>query len=1137
MMFKGQLFALLVSLGAIHAQDAAAADAGAEGAERCIVALASPSLVEADAQAPGALERLPGGRIDFRGAKVRHHLIALQEEHAAFADALAAEHEGAVVERFFGVLYNGAVVRGLAAEEARGLPGVVGAVPADAVRVGMESGDPLDAVDVEVLWDAAGGAGSAGEGIRIAIVDSGIDAANALFDPSGLEMPAGFPRGDIALTTSKVIAARAYFREEDPVDAAIDTADAADHLGHGSRCAGAAAGASGIAFDLDGTALEVGGAAPRAFLMSYKVLYAAESGETFASDAELMAAFEDAVLDGADVIVGAWGGPAPLLSDTPCEIAIRAASSAGAIVVAAAGNAGGGPGTTAFPGTIPEALTIGSFSTGRAFAGIAAIVGPEPVPAALREMPAVRGSISPAFADAPLGPTALVSARAVDGGASALGCEPFSSLAFDGAVALIPRGECTFSTKVENAADAGAVAVVVYNDDPGAQPITMGGNAVSIPAVQIGNPDGAMLEEFLSHHAGCEISLVDTLAPYARPAEAWAVPAQSSRGPTDGPALKPEIAAPGEAIVSAAAYPVGSEGPPWSIGSGTSLAASFAAGAAAVLRQIHPELEPDEVKGALVSGASDERAASAGAAILDRGAGYLDLSNAQGPLLYAVPSAISLGEAHAGESLVAQLEIRADAPCPPLTVSWVHGDPLHAPIAAPSDGEEIVPGEAFEVEVEIPLATPGGEYTGYLAADLGAGPDRRALRVPYHYRVLSPVRHDLLLVDLAFLPDQQDGLDEVYRGLAEGAGLDADLFRVDAENGAPPLALLEGYDAVLVFTGDDQTAHLGALGTRTLDAVSTFAAKGGGVIVAGQGALRGGVHARLFGLLGSRIANTYPLFDPYTVEPVALADYVVRIAPDLFPTGGAPAGAAVDLDPAGGGSGRLELVGEIDAVDGPGLTTSLTRPALFMDDAVFEGGVGALGAVFDPYAAYGAFPEVEALAQRAALLGFGFERIADGGGAAPLDALGLFEALYAWVVARIDLAVEVETVDLHAIVDAQTSGGDLAQYVYDFGDGSEPLVTDAPRAYWEYAEAGDYEIAVIARSTLGAADVERIEISVPEEEPPSTDTGTDTSDDDRPGVDGVAASRGTRDCGCRAVGAPRARSGSVLSSLLGEGAR
>lgn len=1123
MSLKGLLFAPLSILCAAAAW---AADAG-PAEERCIVELESPSLVAAASEDPGAFPRLKGGRFDFGSVEVAAYLAALDGEHAAFAFGLAAAGGGAVVERTFRVLYNGAVVRGLSADDARGLPGVVRAVPADTVRFGMALEDVLDAIDVEVLWDAAGGEGAAGEGARIAVIDSGIDPLNPMFEPDGLGMPQGFPRGETAFTTRKVIAARSYFRESDPVDASVDSADAADHLGHGSRAAGIAAGRSGVVFDLDGTAYEAGGAAPRAHLMSYKVFYASASGESAASDAEVMAAFEDAVLDGADVISCSFGGPEPMLADTPSEIVFRAAGDAGAVVVLSAGNGGPGPGTVAYPGTLPGALTVGSHSIGRAFAGVAGVVGPEPVPSALRGMPAVRGTISPAFADAPIGPVPLVSARAAAAGGDALGCGPFPGAAFAGAVALVERGECLFSLKVGNAEAAGAIAVIVYNDEPGAPPVTMGGDPVAIPAVQIGNADGAMLEELAANREGLEIAIADTLAPYSRPGEAWTVSSFSARGPTGAPLLKPEIAAPGEAIVSATAYPEGASGPPWGIASGTSVAAPFAAGAAAVLRRLRPELAPGEVIDLIVSGASAGRAGSSGAAILDRGAGYLDLSGAAGTPLWAEPAAISFGAASPGEELAARVTVRGDEIGWPRVVEWSFADPGFVPEVEPASGDEITVGTPVELALAIPLATPGGERTGTLALRFGEGAAERRLEIPFHYRVVPPVRHDLLLVDLSFLDAQEEGLADAYGGLADAAGLDWDLHRVESA-GAPELALLQGYEAVLAFTGDDQAGHLGAAGRRTLDALSAFLAGGGRVIVAGQGALRGSVHSRIFGFLGARIAGTYPLLDESTAQVVGLGDYDVRVAAELFPVGEAPADARIGIGPENGGAGDLSLVGEIEEAPGPGLTAPLARPAFLMDDGIFEGGTAALGAVSDAFPYYGEREELEALAHRAALLGFGLERVGDGA-AAPIGSQELFEALVDWARARIEVAVEARTYGMHVVADAAASGGEAASFVFDFGDGEGALETGEPRAYHEYAEPGEYEIAVVARSTLGAAAVARDTVTVPgEEEPPDTDPG---------GGGGAVAGeawppRGTRDCGCAAVGARPPRGGSLVGRLL-----
>src|SRR5439155_14639310 len=52
--------------------------------------------------------------------------------------------------------------------------------------------------------------GADGTGIKIAVVDDGVDQTNRFFDPSGFAYPPGFPKGDQSYTTGKVIAAEVF---------------------------------------------------------------------------------------------------------------------------------------------------------------------------------------------------------------------------------------------------------------------------------------------------------------------------------------------------------------------------------------------------------------------------------------------------------------------------------------------------------------------------------------------------------------------------------------------------------------------------------------------------------------------------------------------------------------------------------------------------------------------------------------------------------------------------------------------------------------------------------------------------------------------------------------------------------------
>ena len=149
-------------------------------------------------------------------------------------------------------------------------------------------------------------------------------------------------------------------------------------------------------------------------------------------------------------------------------------------------------------------------------------------------------------------------------------------------------------SKVKRAQDAGAVGVIVVNNVTGQ--INMGGGdaTITIPSLAISQSDGSKLKGKLPS-PGVEATLT-----------VWVfgglVPSFSSRGPRyDGDALKPDIAAPGAAIISAYAR----SGTAAASFSGTSMAAPHAAGAMALLKQLHPTWSPQALKALLMNTGSD----------------------------------------------------------------------------------------------------------------------------------------------------------------------------------------------------------------------------------------------------------------------------------------------------------------------------------------------------------------------------------------------------------------------------------------------------------------------------------------------------------------------------------------------------
>ena len=238
---------------------------------------------------------------------------------------------------------------------------------------------------VSAAWSAVGGAANAGAGVKIGIIDSGIDQNHPGFQDSSLRPPAGFPKGETAYTNSKVIVARSYIREvakgfsTDPIETSRpDDYTPRDRVGHGTAIAMIAAGASNT-----GPAGTIQGIAPKAFLGNYKIF-----GSPGVNDGSKFAAFnqalQDALADGMDIVTLSMseGNPAfygPLDAESACggncdiySQAVESAITGGMVVVVSAGNSGniGKRAETLtsihFPGTAPSAITVGAAANSHA---------------------------------------------------------------------------------------------------------------------------------------------------------------------------------------------------------------------------------------------------------------------------------------------------------------------------------------------------------------------------------------------------------------------------------------------------------------------------------------------------------------------------------------------------------------------------------------------------------------------------------------------------------------------------------------------------------------------------------------------------------------------------------------------------
>jgi subtilisin family serine protease len=209
---------------------------------------------------------------------------------------------------------------------------------------------------------------NAGQGMKIGIIDQGIDQTHPFFNPAGYTYPTGFPKGNTAFTTPKVIVARSFVPAGVTAPASVlPFANLGGDDEHGTHVAGIAAGDHGTLAPFF-TTLPLSGIAPAAYLGNYKALAVPSPCCGLDGNApEIAKAIDQAVTDGMDVINLSLGEPEIDPSRDIVVKAIDGAAKAGVIPSIAAGNEGGngGKGSVGSPGDAPLAITAAASTTGR----------------------------------------------------------------------------------------------------------------------------------------------------------------------------------------------------------------------------------------------------------------------------------------------------------------------------------------------------------------------------------------------------------------------------------------------------------------------------------------------------------------------------------------------------------------------------------------------------------------------------------------------------------------------------------------------------------------------------------------------------------------------------------------------------
>ncbi len=520
------------------------------------------------------------------------YVNTLKQAHKPVQDKVLAV-QGQVLGEFT-KSYNGLMVHVAAKDLAaiRALPGVKAVHRAPEYTINMDVSVPL--IGADYVQDDLG---FTGEGVTIAVIDTGIDYTHASFGGAGTAAAYAANDPDVieadSFPTAKVIggwdfAGTGYDASGDygsPVP--VPDPDPLDEGGHGTHVSSTAAGME--VTDKIGV-----GVAPDASLYALKV-FGAEGSTNLTMNAIEWAMDPNGdgdIADHVDVInmsLGSSFGPAD--PNDPDIIASNNAVAIGIIVVASAGNGGDASYITGSPAAASGNISVAASTTGKDLLLPFVKSGTTEVP------------YNPANPFTSTASVILVDVDLVDDTGTGLLCTTtgVTAGALTGKLALIQRTGCDFSVKINNAASLGAVGAIIYNAvGSDNEYVNMAVGTATLPAGSTLYSHGQTLKTL--HDSQVTVGPDTNVKPFPAIIPVDYVASFSSRGPrgTDS-MLKPEITAPGVDIF-AAQMGSGSEGV--SMG-GTSMAAPHVAGVAALMREAHPDWTVEQVKAAMMNTAVD----------------------------------------------------------------------------------------------------------------------------------------------------------------------------------------------------------------------------------------------------------------------------------------------------------------------------------------------------------------------------------------------------------------------------------------------------------------------------------------------------------------------------------------------------
>ena len=588
----------------------ALAGAGLQGSTDAVARTYAPAPVVADADGVYIITYTEAGLLNYEGgvaglARTAPDQAAGQRKldttsiaahsYEAYLDAQRAVHRAAIeaslsrnleVTHSYGITFNGIAAQLSADEAARiaGLPGIESVRPAGVYHLDTYRGPAF--IGADKIWNGSstpGGVATKGQGVKVGVIDGGANSTHPSF---ANDASCGFSASVPKLTARDCSSsAGGICNGSNP--------QANPTFGHGVHTASTVAGNT-----IDNTAspapslpngVTMSGVAPCAQIFQYKACATNSCG-----GADILAGIQNAIADQVDAINFSISGGTSPWSDNDRQF--LDAVGAGIFVAASAGNT-----STAVPNPVgqvnhrgPWVMTVAASTHDRKIGPGMSLTGPGTPPAATQNIALNPGSTTPASSTPTFSGKPVKSYPTNIEGCTASGGFPAGT--FTGAIAVVRRGTCPFTEKITNAANAGAQMVVIGNNQAGSINMDTTG-APSVPAYSMSQAAGDAVIAFV---AGNPSSTTADVAPITSGSTQGDVLANFSfRGPTPSPLAdltKPDITGPG-VDVYAATDPASGQ---YEFMSGTSMSGPHVAGSGALMKAVHANWTPMEIRSALM---------------------------------------------------------------------------------------------------------------------------------------------------------------------------------------------------------------------------------------------------------------------------------------------------------------------------------------------------------------------------------------------------------------------------------------------------------------------------------------------------------------------------------------------------------